>query len=51
MVVSGYYLYGYAFKKGRRVSVAADIPYAILCIFNVLAGALLAAYAYFSLLG
>ncbi len=50
MVVSGYYLYGYAFKKGRRVSVEAGLPYAILGVFNVIFGALIAAHAYFSLL-
>ena len=51
MVLSGYYLYGYAFKKGRKVSVKAGAPYAILGIFNVLAGGLIAAHAYFSLIG
>lgn len=49
MVLSGYYFYAYAFKVGRRVSVEAGLPYAILSVLNVMGGALLAAHAYFSL--
>ena len=48
MVLSGYYFYSYAFTKGRKVCVEAGLPYAILGIFNVLAGTVLAAHSYFS---
>lgn len=51
MVLSGYYFYGYAFKIGSRVSVETGLPYAVLGVFNVLVGILIAAHSYFSLAG
>ena len=51
MFLSGCYLLVYTVHKGTALSVDTGLFYAILGIFNVQFGILLAAHSYFSLIG